>query len=83
MGKKSKGRNYTSKGERPTVTKSVRKAIRRVMTPEERYVNQVRAWRAGKRVMLTMPNPNAAQTNKPFVRVEAREVWGSPFQKKA
>jgi len=29
-----------------------------------------------KNVMLTIPNPNTNETNKRFIRVPAREVWG-------
>ena len=32
-----------------------------------RLNNQVAAWRAGKKVMVTIPNPNQKQTNKPFI----------------
>ena len=27
--------------------------------------------------MLTVPNPNTNETNKPFIRVNAKDVWGS------
>ena len=33
------------------------------------------AFRKGKNVMLTIPNPNKNETNKPFIRVNAKEVW--------
>ena len=34
------------------------------------------AWRAGKRVMLTIANPDGANTRERFIRVNANEVWG-------
>ena len=40
-------------------------------------INQRAAWARGKRVMLTVPNPNTNETNKRFIRVSSREVWGS------
>ena len=38
--------------------------------------NKRDAWAKGKRVMLTIANPNNNETNKPFIRVPANEVWG-------
>lgn len=77
-GKKSKGKNYTSKGERPNVAKSTRKAMRRDYLENhgvERVGNQMKAFLKGKRVMLTIENPNKNETNKRFIRVPAGEVW--------
>lgn len=78
MGKK----NYTSKGERPNVKRSTLTAMRREYTGTVAEMNnKVDAWRAGKRVMLTIPNPEVVgdnPTNKPFIRVEAKQVWGDP-----
>ena len=44
----------------------------------DRLNNQVSAWRRGKKVMLTIHNPNKKETNKPFIRVNALDVWGPP-----
>jgi hypothetical protein len=62
MGKKSSGNSYTSKGERPNVSMN----------------NQIAAWKAGKNVMLTVPNKGGDAKKMPFVRVNAREFWGNP-----
>ena len=40
--------------------------------------NKMKAWRAGKNVIVTIPNPNKKETNKKFIKVNAKEVWGSP-----
>jgi len=48
------------------------------MSSGQRIVNQRAAWAKGLNVVLTMENPNKAQTNKRFIRVNARDVWGSP-----
>ena len=45
--------------------------------------NKRAAWARGRRVMLTVPNPNPNETNKPFIRVNASEVWGDWRGKKA
>ncbi len=80
MGKRKSGNHYTSKGERPNVTKSTTKAVRRdyMAMSMARSINQVKAWLSHKRVMLTIPNPNKKETNKPMIRVPAVEVWGRP-----
>ena len=41
-------------------------------------MNQRIAWKEGRNVVLTIPNPNDKETNKPFIRKNAREVWGDP-----
>jgi len=79
MGKKKKSEGYTSKGERNNVRKDIRKLIRREVTNLETVINKYDAYKKGKNVMLTIPNPNAnVETNKPFIRVNAKEVWRNP-----
>ena len=76
MGKKSSGKNYTSKGERRTVARATTKELRReYMQSSARRDNQLSAFLRGKNVMLTIPNPNKNETNKRMIRVPAREVW--------
>ncbi len=80
MGKKSRAQ-YTSKGQRRNVSKWVRKQARKETTPLQRTLNQQAAFRKGKNVMVTIPNPIKSETNKPFIRVNAKEIWKSskPF----
>jgi hypothetical protein len=40
------------------------------LNPADRLFNQLDALGKGKRVMETIPNPNSAQTNKPFIRIQ-------------
>jgi len=77
MGKKSRAQ-YTSKGQRRNVSKWVRKQARKETTPLQRTLNQQVAFRKGKNVMVTIPNPIKSETNKPFIRVNAKEIWKSP-----
>ena len=78
-GKKSSGNNYTSKSERPNTAKSVLKSRRLdYNNTMSQLNNQVKAWRRGKKVMLTIQNPNKKETNKPFIKVPARQAWGVP-----
>ena len=76
MGKKKKSDGYTSKGERNNVNKNILKAMRRdYLKSGQRSSNQQKAFSLGKRVMVTIPNPSAkVETNKPFIRVTAKEA---------
>ena len=75
-GGKSKG--LVSKGERPNVAKDTRKLMRGKVTELQTALNKQEAFKQGKNVMLTIPNPNKTERNKPFIRVNAKEVWGNP-----
>lgn len=72
MGKKKQRASQTSKGEIGNPMKT------RDRTPASRMINQRIAWQKGKNVVLTLPNPNKNETNRPFIRINAREVWGDP-----
>ena len=79
MGKKSREK-YVSKGERRNVAKSG-------WTPMSkntlgRAIRQRVAWSQGRNVVLTMENPNKTETNKKFIRINAREIWGDPRKQK-
>ena len=42
-------------------------------------INKYDAFKKGKNVMLTIPNPNAnANPAQPFIRVNAKDVWRNP-----
>ena len=73
MGKKKQRATQVSKGEVGGPQKSRSKLDEDY--PARRMMNQMRAYRQGKNVVLTIPNPNSNETNKPFIRVNAREVW--------
>jgi len=66
----SKRKTYVSKGTTPSITRSVVKAMRRDRTYTDRLANQLKHWAKGKRTMVTIPNPNKNETNKPFIKVE-------------
>ena len=73
--KKSTGKNYTSKGERNSVSKSLVKAVRSDRTPLEVMLNKVSAWKKGQNPWITIPNPNSSETNRRFIKVRARQEW--------
>ena len=80
MGKKRSRATQTSQGvvnQNPNSnTKRISKEIRReYMQSGNRHYNQLKAFMKGKKVMLTIPNPNTNETNKRMIRVPAGEVW--------
>ena len=74
-GKKSSGNNYTSKGERNNVSRSYSKAERRERSLLEQYANKMKAFKDGRTVYITIPHPNKNETNKRFIRVDAKTIW--------
>lgn len=79
MGKKRSRAHQVSKGERDSVNRSLLKDVRRTyMQSDARITNQVKAWRAGKNVMITIPNPDKKNTKERMIRVPAIDVWGFP-----
>ncbi len=78
-GKRSKSSGYISNGERSSVNKSLRKALRlEYLQSDSRLANQQAAWQAGKPVMLTIPNPDKKNTKERMIRIPAISRWGYP-----
>ena len=71
MGKKRSRASQTSKGER----RSVANGLGDDRTELKKMLDKMDAFRKGKNVMLTIPNPIKSETNKPFIRVNAKEKW--------
>lgn len=81
MGKKKGGKSSgaVSQGIHSNVRRSVLKANRLdYLKSGLRLLNQRRAWAKGKNVVLTIDNPNKNETGKSFIKVNAKDVWGSP-----
>ena len=73
-GGKSKG--YVSAGINSNVANNTKSAMRKASREAgDKLVNQLEAFAKGKRVMVTIANPNKEETNKPFIRVDATTVW--------
>ena len=76
-GGKSKG--FISQGQRPNYSRTIVNACRRdYVGSNEELLNKTAAWRAGKRVMLTIDNPDKNNTKERKIRVPAIDVWGFP-----
>jgi hypothetical protein len=71
MGKK-KGGKSSGKVSQGLRRSSMKTAIK---DPGIRLMNQLKAFRVGKNVVLTIENPNKNETNKRFIRVPASQVW--------
>jgi hypothetical protein len=68
-GGKSKGK--VSMGLRSSSVKTATK------NPADKLMNQLKAFRAGKRTMVAIANPNKSETNKPFIGVNGKD-WFKP-----
>lgn len=73
-GGKSKGN--VSAGIHSNVSRGTRQAMRKeYLASGQRIINQIDAYKKGKNVVLTIPNPNTNETNRPFIRVNAKNYW--------
>lgn len=71
MGKKRSRATQTSKGDRRNVANGLGDG----RSEMKKILDKMDAFRKGKNVMLTIPNPNKSETKKPFIRVNAKEKW--------
>ena len=62
-------------GKRPNISRWAKKAQRKNRTKLERVNAQLCAFMKGKNVVLVVPNPNTNEKNKPFIRINAEDVW--------
>ena len=62
-------------GKRPNISRWAKKAQRKNRTKFERVNAQLSAFMNNKNVVLVIPNINTNETNKPFVRINAKDVW--------
>ena len=78
MGKKGgKSKGFVSQGIHSNVDRKISNSMRRdYMASGVRLLNQLDAWKRGKNVIFTITNPNPNETNKRFIRVNARDIKG-------
>lgn len=72
MAKKKSRKSRTSNG----VIGSPERA--RTSVGMKRALNQLDAWKKGKKVTLTIPNPDTTAKHMPFIKVDSHQVWGLP-----
>ncbi len=58
-----------------SVNKKLLNSIKRERTLIQKDLLKMDAWAKGKKVFLTIKNPNVRETKKPFIRVPAEQVW--------
>ena len=76
MGKKRQRAHQVSKGERkPQNPRWSKEARREWVGSTAQMIAKVEAFKKGRNVVLTIANPNKSETNKPFIRVNAKDVW--------
>jgi hypothetical protein len=75
-GKKSSGKNYTSKGLHRNVSAATLKAMRAGKSEIDRMLDKQRAWLNGSNPWVTIDNPNKEQTNKRRIRVRMNDLRG-------
>ena len=66
-----------SNNKRRNVNKWATKTMKKDKGRYERVLNQLNAFRRGKNVVLTIPNPNKTERSKPFIKVNAKDVWNN------
>ena len=76
MAKKKIRSKYTSKGQRKNVARSTVVGAREDRDDIYKFVRSVTAWAKGQPVKVTIENPNPHETNKRFIRVPAKQVYG-------
>ena len=62
-------------GKRPSISRWAKKAQRKNRTKLEIVNAKICAFMKGKNVVLVVPNPNTNEKNKPFIRINAKDVW--------
>ena len=72
--------NPATKGfSAPSVSQKMKNSMRKdYLVSSMRVLNQQKAHYAGKRVMVTIENPNKGETNKRFIRVPSSTIWKNP-----
>lgn len=76
MGKKSSGKTYTSKGERANVASSTLNSIKRDLDGGQKMTNIQNAFIQGRNPWITIANPNKNETNKKFIKVRVKDLYG-------
>ena len=66
-----------SNNNRRNVNKWSTKTMKKNKGRYERVLNQLNAFRRGKNVVLTIPNPNKTEKAKRFIKVNAKDVWSN------
>ena len=86
MAKKKSKTQYISAGVHSGVSNATKRMTRAgYIASGDRVINQLAAHLAGKKTMITIPNPNKEEsiTGKPFIRVPGSVYFSSKANKKS
>jgi len=80
MAKKRQRATQTSKGtthQNPSrLGKRIQKQLRREYNGSTlQIINKINAHNSGKKTLITIPNTNKEETNKPFIKVSGKEFF--------
>lgn len=73
---------YTSKGERPNVSRNIINGIKADLSAGDKMISIQKAWLKNQNPWITIDNPDTSQTNKLRITVRTNAYWGHPFFKK-
>jgi len=82
LGKKRSRSKKISKGQRPSISRDIIKAVSRELTIVDQEMNKINAWLSGKNPWITIPNPSGSKKES-FVKVKANSFYGDPKFAKA
>lgn len=78
MARKKSRTKYVSSGQGRNVAKATTKAVKRQRSSMQRVLNQQRAFREGRNVVLTVPNTADKDAKKHAMkRVKASTLWNN------
>jgi hypothetical protein len=82
MGKKKSRAKYISKGTGKSVSAARTAGAKQLTTKLDRALSVQKAYAEGRNPMVTIPNPNPLETNRLFIRVPAKSIYGDPKKRK-
>ena len=80
MGKVRTRTKKTSKGQRPSISRSTVRAVKETKTEVDKLLNKVEAWKRGKKGFVTIANPNPSETDKKFIKVSFERYFGGSYK---
>lgn len=75
MAKKGASKGYVSSGSVGT-NRALSNSIRAERHPADVFLNKMKAFRQGKKVYITIDNPDKTQTNRRRIRVPMSQIFG-------
>lgn len=74
--KEGKSKGFVSEGKHSNVSRKTRTDMKRSVNAGEKLFSKYKAWLAGKKVKITIENPDKTQTNRQYITVSGDEYFG-------